>query len=578
MPRLFKPAIKTAGPGSAMAATNQFAKKDKYSGEVQAVQRKTTPPSSRTAVCRSMEGLGKAESAFIGMDLLDWVDEDRVEKRSANDKVDRNSGLETSKSESFHRNIGFDCRCPVPDSMIGADLCQQFMKFTRTQADQGAKLHHVAYTVSPNDNAKNATGIQVIKVDHLPKDDLETWMKPLSFGSLGNHCTGYLAASAKVPRALRAKYSWKILGEMVKAFVMEAEVDMSNLKLDDDEAIPLKITLVTSDHALFCDTNESNHSKAVSDFLAQTRPFFQDNRVASIMITVVDTGSLALSSSGQEPNDLEGQEVTAWRKRQLLAMTKCVHAIQSKILTHTATISLDDHLPTADLRFLVIDNCPAGYQHLSHEMRRSSYITREAPARLEVELPELNDGARCSVIFDANYVSVPAACSNVTASCLRADLTILTNSKVDVIQALPHGSIDIGILFGLPIELRPAICADFNSTQEMQVLARSLFTYLEKHDLALLLSSSTYPGHPQTENLLFRREKQMFLLLPQRCRNGESQTGLLFAVAQGDDLCSTSSPIKRLLQVDMDLENQYNDYTERAIETIVKGPYQPFHT
>ncbi|GKY99386.1 hypothetical protein MPSEU_000893300 [Mayamaea pseudoterrestris] len=596
MPRQLKPTIRISGPGSALGASNPFAKKQQNRFSKKPSDATTTEDLSiDNAEVKEYEKLQKQQKSFeTKEDILDWVDESDTKalKTGINDEnlndaiatmvpttehnapnaaivdADNTMSHENKRYNDACRAIGFDCRSLRMQD--GVDVCDGFRGFVQTMTSRGIAPDHIATTVPST--SKLSVGIQRVPVDAVTSDSEYSMLKPLVYEQDPNKTMKHHVAT--VPKELSAKYSWKIYGEMVNVMVKESFVDSP----------PLDVMLVTTDLAIFCDTSEDGHRTGVVSFLNRIAPLIENRDVGSIHFVVAETGRLTLADPerGQvhdRAKRLEGEfekNISLFQTSHLLAMTKCIHAIKYEMSLRTTGYHQGVASDTAaastvpmDLRFTVIEHCSAGYKLLSRQILRKSVVAQDIQARIVLELPELLDGTQFKVAFDASYRTMPFALDSISARILLTDLKALEGCKLELVQALPHASIDLSLMFGVPITVQSGIFASFATTQEMQVLTRSLFRCLEKKGLALLLQvSASSQSTCKFHNLAQEKGEQSFVLVPKVSTDGETKSGLLFGYAQADDFFLDPAPALPCLLLDYDIECQYMDYIERAMDVV----------
>ena len=556
----------------------------------------SAPPSVSMDEPRHESMTASSKRKFIGEDLVDWIDDSNVERavKGPNDKRNEEiqsptepSFLQASKtaptnseraqeSSRYHQArqaLGLDSRCL--QTHIDIDFCSEYYELVRSIAGRGIAPELIALTVPPSSSKnKSSVGIQVFTLDRFLQNQAP---ESLAFATDPRETR---SRSLTIPKALSAKYSWKILGEMINAMVMERR----NLCLSSPQTPDaLEVTLVTTDLALFCDTNQDSHRTAVASFLDRVAPLVRDKEVASIRVVLAETGRLGLDDMATASDDESGLEEmsSSFRTNQLRAMTACVHSIQHEIRAKTQTLFQDDATPRLaegiSVQFAVIDHCSTGYKLLSREMVRTSLITgrQGMHVQLTMELPELPDGTQCSASFDACYQIMPVTVSSEASQRLWNDLRALSGCSLELVQAIPHDSIDMSLLFGLPLKLCAASFPDFMQTREMQVLTHALFYYLEKEGMVLLLSAVSSVDIPREDKGNFGKKKRTFLLMPQESADKDTHSAIMFGYAQADDLFMEASLGKQLASASADEDSPYADYIERALDVVKVGAHNP---
>lgn len=606
MPRIFKPKACTDGPGSALAAQNPFAKKQKRRPK----RSKDATPSQRA----SLNAAAARSRSFIGESLLDWVaddDDDDEENETASSKenssmndhhslraTNRNHSTSAAKASTTHqhqqaattraearRALGFDTRCLQSKSALGMDICREFRSFARTLGNRGIGARLVAMTVPSRSKIGTATvGIQFADADKMMQGSDINELKPIAFSPEDGQPLQHVlfvkpdheVDTVIAPKSLGAKYSWKILGEMVNTIVMENQrLNSWNKK----QATPLDITLMTTDLALFCDTSEAAHKKAVTGFLDRVVDRFQSEEVVSINLVVAETGKLALVANGTNGFD----DLSSMHTNQSIAMARCIHAIQHELTSRSQAefqqASWDLHAAhPVNLTLTAINHCSMGYQSLARKLVRNSLIGRSLQARLLMDLPELSDGTKCSLSLDGNYQTLPFAIDCPSTDRLAKDLLLLGGNKLEIVQAIPHTSVDSSLIYGVPIKIRPGLEADFESTQQIEALTRSLFRYLDRENMVLLLSASSTAEFSPDEVLFHTAGDNTFILMPQELPKStlqEPHSGIMFRYARVDDLLLEATMPTTAAFLDFEMESQFADYIDRAMDAVIVMPDNP---
>jgi len=351
---------------------------------------------------------------------------------------------------------------------------------------------------------------------------------------------------------------------------------------------PLSITIVTTDVALFCDTNAQAHTTAVERFVETVAPFPLD----SIQIIVTTTASLGLQEEESEPKDnsnSNGEAVQAGgasaAQSHTNAVNHCIDTIQAKLdeleCAVTARHGVGAKVGGAvSMTFAVIESSPVGFRFLSRQWVREALLEQRTAGRLRFDLPETMEGTQCSVSLETGYQIFPFSIESPQATMLLVDLRCLS-SNMEVLQLVPLSSIDASLLFGVPISVRAGLESDYAQYQEMEALVRSLFKMLQDREQAIVLRA---PSDAKPSNGLFGSSstEQLFVLMAQEPPEslGETPTtGLLFRFAHADNLLAESSSAAGLnvLNGNTDLELQYSEYIEEALAGLTCSPFNPLN-
>ena len=143
----------------------------------------------------------------------------------------------------------------------------------------------------------------------LSKEE-RTWselLKPVLVRLPANHASNIQDRSAvRVPKTLLAHDTWRLLGDLVDAVVSESkrggqpEPDNGREGGEstgfDARRHPLDVTIFASDISLFTDSNVDSHRRGLNRFWEKMREAFRTGTIRSIVITVVETGAVALAT------------------------------------------------------------------------------------------------------------------------------------------------------------------------------------------------------------------------------------------------------------------------------------------
>jgi hypothetical protein len=591
MPRVFIPPTRKAGPGCVMGS---YGKKET-----------AKPKSLIDAMKESILGGNAAPKKYIGEDLLDFdYDENEpatpvpshreiYKSRSKKSKSSSSAAASDaalsmtasipSKNKEAYRALGFDTRC-LQASCVD-DFCSESVDFIRTLVRRGIGPSLVATTALSSNTTKTAISVDITSITAFLHGKGEPFVQPVSFAPKELDST--TAKAISVPKALSAKYSWKIFGEIVCSLVNEHQYSAYKRK----GPAALDITLITTDLAFFCDTDHESHQKALGDFLNNAVPYVHEGHIASIYIVVAETGKLALRDmqDDEETMDLDDAELlSSYRTSQSLRMAKCLHVIQQEMEDRAATELSAGSAGVPNTRSLPvkimvsgIDHCSIGYKMLSRQLIRNSQIGQSLRAQLVLELPKLSDGTQCSASLDASYHTLPFPVNSVGCKRLGQDMQCLSGCTLKLVKSLPHSSIDATLMYGVPIEVRSGFEADPSAARELEFLITCLFRRMDNESSVLLLSTSADKQFTAEETMFHMADEQFFILMPNATPSASQrshQSGLLFRYARADDLLlEASTPSSAVMLLDHDTASQYEDYIQRAFEFVSASHDNPLH-
>jgi len=358
---------------------------------------------------------------------------------------------------------------------------------------------------------------------------------------------------------------------------------------------PLRVTIVSTDVALFCDTDVESHMAAVDRFVAQIAPFSLD----CVQIVVATTTSLGLQEAhGTKKKDGDADEAmelleggnggsNAAIENHEDALNRCIDAIQTKL--DEAEEAVTSRLGvgaeaggTLNVSFTVIDGSPVAFKFLSRQWIRDTLLVNRTSGSLRFDLPETLDGTQCSVSLEIGYQIFPFAINSLLAAMLMEDLSGM--AKMDVLQLVPLSSVDASLLFGVPMTVRAGLESDYAQFQEMEALVRSLFKILQDQELAIVLRA---PSNTKSTKGLFLSSssstEQHFVLMAQELPKSLGQppcTGLLYRFANADQLLgeATVATGSNLLNGNEEMESQYTEYIDAALATLTCIPFNPLHS
>jgi len=453
--------------------------------------------------------------------------------------------------------------------------------------------------------------------------------------------------------ALSADSSWKILADTVAMLVEKDEAvrsqsigseyrkgssNSNSLATKPAAAVPLEITLLTTDVALFCDTDVDGHAAGAERFLDRVVPYFERSSghkaapkirtyssssltspgIMDIHIVVAKTGKLAHPRLPDDDEDDEkqdnnigaddpdsdtvdrGKDGEASPCQHQIEVGKCMRAIRSAFDAREASIfeeasskswlasGGDDTANPVSIKITQIDHSPMGYKYLSRQWIRSTPMGRRLRGRLSLDLPELLDGSQCTVSFDAGYHTLPYALNSRKCSGLAFDLDQLSKScPLKVVKSVPFSSVDASLLYGVPFQLLPGLEADIDSTRQMEGLVKVFFRFLSDRQLVLLVSPSSNEGcgndskTGEDDSIQPLSAPKLFVLMVQEwpkttaTRDVDPASAMLFPYIGADQLLEETPFISTESALNAEMAEQYADYIERAIELVEVQAHNP---
>ena len=223
MPRTFNPSPPEAGPGSAFARTS--------------LSKKGSRRRSKAAQS-AKDKENKPKKSFIGEDLLEWHDENKLaleenteafqsaEKESSDPKEENNENIIASSlqetSATSRQAIALDTRfIETKEGLeIGSMVCQGYEGFLRTLVARGATPCLSVSTAPPDSDKSSKKQSSIV----LQSEDAEKLEKILSQGTnllskvtcSSNAKDENRGNAVPIPKALSAKWSWKVMANMGK--------------------------------------------------------------------------------------------------------------------------------------------------------------------------------------------------------------------------------------------------------------------------------------------------------------------------------------------------------------------------
>lgn len=340
-----------------------------------------------------------------------------------------------------------------------------------------------------------------------------------------------------------------------------------------ENAEPKQIVLITSDTAIFTDLRQGSHLKAFQRFRDRTKKFFSDGTLGSVQIHVMDTGARATASFIKNNPTFE-QDLSTNLSRSPsedeesssahLSMSHLIHAF------HQENRKSDD---TTNIELSMIECNRIRFNSISQQWVRAvvggSYMT--------FQLPETMDGT-CSISLDLEYKVLPNSILSAETNNLISLAFDLRKADIVVLQVIPIIDIDSSLLYGVPMVAKSGLLSDISRTNEMQILVCSLWKWLIKNDVALLLRS-TYKR--ENGNAYDVRQDHFILMtdaLPgenERSIFSQHTTGILFRYADAEKLLLESNISSNLSKnghrselTSAESDDQYFEFIDRSMEFV----------
>lgn len=413
--------------------------------------------------------------------------------------------------------------------------------------------------------------------------------------------------------------------ESVESKLVQSVGDSSNAR---------SITLFTTDANLFSDTSSTAHIRGLEQFLTRIRrSACQTMRKSTITIMIVESTSMMhlmktksydsvsmYDANETLPNRLRVIECVTNIRRRIEELNQVPDPKSAKKGLVTSPIHLE-------LEFM--DGNAISFQFLLQAWVKESLAQTYAhpgirsggvggQGRLSFDLPETLDGAMCSISLDLQYATLPHRIDSVATKGLVDEMhqiSMFSPSSVEVIQTIPLSSVDSSLIYGVPMIACAGFEKDVSRYDEMKMLVGQLWTYLSRNSVALVLR--VHPGSDEdVNNDEFSQSRsfeynssgeQLFILIceeavqkqqpaldhesnldlstalevvPDKRRHGELQcNGVLYRYATTSQLLHFGNEEKRLdasNETMPGLSDQYLDFIERSLDSIVKTGVNPF--
>ena len=294
---------------------------------------------------------------------------------------------------------------------------------------------------------------------------------------------------------------------------------------DNHADSPRPITLFTTDANLFAtDMTSEFHIHGLEQFWKRIYSSFQTNAVSSITIMIVETTSTMQMMKNLKRYDVDNSslndcslETSSFPNR--LAVIQCVNDIRRRIEEMSRAQDFESTTPI-NLQLEIMDGNSIAFQSLLQSWVKESFAQTYASyeggvqGRLSFDLPETLDGTMCQLSLDLQYTVLPHSINSPATKELVGDMqriSMLSPSCVEVVQTIPLSSIDSSLIYGVPMSARASLENDISRYNEMKVLARQLWVYLGRNEVALVLRARDVDGDEDV--VKERSEDQLFFLV-----------------------------------------------------------------
>ncbi|KAL3802469.1 hypothetical protein ACHAW5_009728 [Stephanodiscus triporus] len=434
------------------------------------------------------------------------------------------------------------------------------------------------------------------------------------------------------PCGFAAEDSWSYFGDLVEAIEIKLSRSPKNAC---SRARP--VTLLTTDANLLADASSSSHVSGLEQFWKRIRTAF-GNAVSTITIVVVDTTSVMHtmktikkcrdSYESTRPFEDKGCTLHATSLPSPLHVIQCLNDIRRRIKelcqsqdvqsTHMTTTPIKLNLEFIEGNTISFLSLLQAWMKESFDQTYSSFWSGVGGAgvqgRLSFDLPETLDGVMCSISLDLQYTLLPTCIHSSATKALVEEMHLfstLSSSSVEVLQTIPLSSVDSSLIFGVPMSARASLENDICRYNEMKMLARQLWTYLSRNDMALVLlvrpltkegldgtnfASSSCSRYPREQLFLLACEEvvkrqphaldnesnldpESFQIIPDKSRQGKSPcNGMLYRYATKSQLLRFGNEDERFEADEEDtteMSDFYLDYIERSLDTFIKTGLNP---
>jgi len=359
----------------------------------------------------------------------------------------------------------------------------------------------------------------------------------------------------------------------------------------DKNKPPVEVSIISNDVAFFTDVNIDAHKRAVARLWERLRSKFQSNQIRSINIIIFESKVSILSDPcGSGDND-ENENCSIDATPHRFKVAYCVQEIKNHIVKLAqkdfANCSEGRMGMPVNFHFDLKEFHPIMFSSILQEWSRDVINSATSDCgQICFDLPETFDGTQCTVTLNLSYSIMPYRLGSMLAKNLVDDLRLLSESHVEVLQLVQLDSIDLSLIYGTPMTVKPGFGGDVDQFRHMQVLSRSLFNYLASNDVAMVLRSSL------TETVRDNDSSNIYLLMGQvQLSNDESKEGTSNKAAESDHgvLCRYVARAEHIIEEQNECEylgrnaedeelvsfsNQYISESLGLLECFQFTPYQ----
>ena len=363
------------------------------------------------------------------------------------------------------------------------------------------------------------------------------------------------------PKRLLASDSWRIFGDLINAITAESVQDKSKA--------PLRITIITNDVALFTDTNIDSHKRAVIRLWDRLREHFDSGAILSLQIIVFQTGVDALqpSSSSSETSD----PLDIPHRLQVVHVAKTVHNHISDLLVkeYKRMNGNCSQGSPMDVSFEMKDLHPIRLQSIIRDWKKEVMGSSSCTGSISFDLPETLDGTQCSIKLGLSYSILPYPLNSPTTEMMIQNLQMMQNAYFEVIQLVPLESIDLSLVYGVPLVAKAALDGDLEQFREMQKIVRELLRFARSRDIALALRCN-YDGR---DSPLAKSEVFIFMAQTNEEDTGLDQGMLYQYVSTGNNILKE----EKQSRID-EASDDYANLIGTSLDFLEKKMLNPFET
>ena len=289
-----------------------------------------------------------------------------------------------------------------------------------------------------------------------------------------------------------------------------------------------------------------------------------------------------------------------------LSIMQAVNDIRERISVLNRAQDVESTRPV-NIQFECMEGNSTAFQFLLQKWTKDSFVQTHADiqGRLCFDLPETLDRTMCQLSLDLQYSVFPYPVNSRATMDLVEDMkniSQLSPSSVEVLQTIPLSMVDAKLIHGVSMLARPAFENDEQRDNEMKALARQLWIYLGRNDLALVLRvrSSDYSNDDgATDSLVGGEDDQLFLLVcEENVQKQPSQDGDGLASALQIQPNTGIEPCNGVLyryaiksqmlhfgkedeyigaeeENSKEIDEMYSDYISSALDTLVSTGLNP---